>query len=183
MKKVFFVLFLCFPVVAFGVPSVRMLGNQSATVAASGAGTKVTPAKASVSNETNAARVGSLRVNNKATASAPSATNGKLTRFPSITPMHSYGIAKTPKTKEPAATSGTPSTNVDVDVIVNAVMQNVENNLYNTEGFKEGVREVEDPRFDAIRVRTAAQGSPASYWDNKNLDLPSGYVYMWVEEN
>ena len=122
--KTYLVLLLVFlPIVSFGAPSVRMLGNQQALSAAVNSGTKVTPVRSSgesVGAITNA-RIGSLNVKPK---------SGALTfssRFPVIQPAYSYSSVSAPQTTGGPAHA--PS-NVDVSVIVDAVTQDIQNNYY-----------------------------------------------------
>lgn len=192
MKK-YLVLFLVFlPAMSFGAPSVRMLGSQPALSAAINSGAKVTPVKSSgeSSGVTTSARIGSLHTKPKSGALTSAGSVSSSSRFPVIQPAYSYNSVNAPQT------SGGPAyapANVDVAAIVDAVTQNIQDNyydrneVYNNNEFVTAVQEVmedfENPRIDAVRVRTAAQGSPKLYWDNKGLSLPSDYIYIWVEEN
>jgi hypothetical protein len=141
------------------------------------------------SGVTTSARIGSLHTKPKSGVLTSSGSVSSSSRFPVIQPVHSYSSVSAPQTTGP---SYAPA-NVDVAAIVDAVTQNIQNNyydrneVYNNNEFVTAVQEVmedfEDPRIDAVRVRTAAQGSPKPYWDNKGLSLPSDYIYIWVEEN
>lgn len=193
MKKYVVFLLLFLPMVSFGAPSVRMLGNQPALSAAISSGSKVTPVKSSAENAAaSTARIGTLSAKAK-TSNLSSANSIKSSsRFPVIQPAYSYNSVSTPQTGGSSGGSYAPS-HVNVDEIVSAVTQNIDGRyytkaeVYNNSDFVEAVQDVvedvDDPRIDAIRVRTAAQGSPRSYWESQGLSLPSGYVYMWVEDN
>ena len=89
MKKYVVSLLLFLPMVAFGAPSVRMLGNQPALSAAISSGAKVTPVKAS--NETgsvsSSARIGTL--SSKSKLNNLSSANGISSMNLSVTPLSS----------------------------------------------------------------------------------------------
>ncbi len=206
MKKCLILFWVFVPVVSFGAPSVRMLGNQPALSAAINAGAKVTPVKSSgeSTNTLSNARVGSLNSKVKPSSLTSSGAVSSSSRFPVIQPAYSYNTVATPQTGGASQTGGYSSgpaqmpANVDVAAIIDAVTHNIENNyynvneVYNNSEFVTAVRDVvngvDDPRIDAIRVRTAQQGSPSAYWESKisqgkAKSLPSDYIYIWVEEN
>lgn len=175
MKKFLIFVLLCIPMTAFAASSVRVLGGKSATpgttVPTSTASAKVLPAKSAAVKTTSAAspRIGTVRA--KAKTVAPTTVGGSVTsttstnsgsRFPVITPAHSYNSV----TKPSAASSGN-TTNVNV------------NNYYTKDEVDE---KLDDPRFDMIRI---SNGNPESNWtDNPLLQqrLNERYVFMWIEE-
>ncbi len=188
MKKFGLLLLLLFvPVVSFGAPSIRMLGNKTAMTTTAASGSKITPVKATVSNEASnsTARLGSLRAKSK-TNNLTTNNSLKGSRFPVITPASSYNSVAAPQISGGTygGTASVPA-NVDVAAIVDAVTQNIANDyynkteVYNTNEFKEAVRaeipeETDDPRIDAIRI-----GSRPSH----SAELDPNYVYIWIEEN
>ena len=198
MKKYVISLLLFLPMVSFGAPSVRMLGNQPALSAAISSGAKVTPVKApnESSSSSSSARIGTLSARSKPSNLSSVKTVSSSSRFPVIQPAFSYNSVSTPQTGGTSGSSGSANVpaNVNVAEIVDAVTQNIERNYYNTDQvynnthFVEAVQNVindntnDDPRFDAIRI---SDGNPRTYWENKGLSLPSdnSYVYIWIEEN
>ena len=111
MKKYLVLALLLAPAVSFAAPSVRVLGSGSGTTASSATGSKITPAKtASVSKTaaTNAAnagrtasgsRIGTVRATPKvANTVANTTASGTASRFPVITPAHSYSSVTKPQT-------------------------------------------------------------------------------------
>ena len=200
MKKYFVLLLIFAPMLSFGAPSVRMLGNQPALSAAINSGVKITPVKSSGENvgAVSGARVGSLNAKTKSSNLNSVSTVSSSSRFPVIQPAYSYNSVVAPQTGGSSSGPAQMPANVDVAAIVDAVTQNIENNYYNVNevynnnefvtAVKDVVEDIDDPRIDAIRVRTAQQGSPSSYWGNKinqgkAKNLPSDYIYMWIEEN
>jgi hypothetical protein len=199
MKKYLVLSLIFVPMVSFGAPSVRMLGNQPALSAAMNSGAKVTPVKSSNENTgvASTARVGSLQAKVKSGNLTSVGTASSSSRFPVIQPAYSYNTVAAPQTGGSSSPAQVPA-NVDVAAIIDAVTQNIENNyydinhVYNNNEFvtavQKEVEDFDDPRVDAIRIRTAQEGSPSGYWEakinqGKARELPSDYVYIWVEEN
>ena len=175
MKKVLIFALVLFPAFAFGAPSVRMLGNNNVAKATTNSGAKITPAKSNAtSGAISAARLGTLKTKVKTTGVKGAITNSN-TRFPIITAAQPYSSVKRPKTD----TTTSSSAGVDTDAIIYAVTQNIEKNyynkdeVYNNNNFIQAVKDVDDPRIDAIKV-----GAKPVH-DTK---LPSDYVYIWIEE-
>nr|MBQ0091690.1 hypothetical protein [Candidatus Enterousia merdequi] len=174
MKKFLIFIFLLIPGVAFSVPSVRMLGSNS--------GTKITPAKTVTvpsttnnnANKTKVSRLGSVRLKNVETSGAITASG---TRFPVISTTHYYNSTNTPET---TGASSCGCKNVDIDAVVDTIVRNVESNyynkadVYNTDEFVEAVKDIDDPRIDAIRTVRPNE--------HHSVNLPSDYVYVWIEE-
>ena len=185
MKKCLILLLVFAPVVSFGAPSVRMLGNQPALSAAISSGARVTPVKASgestgtVSN----ARIGSLHSKPKASALTSVGSVSSASRFPVIQPAYSYNTVTAPQTGGSSGSAQMPA-NVDVAAIIDAVTHNIENNyydvneVYNNNEFVTAVQnvmeDVDDPRIDAVKIGSRPVHSAS---------LPSDYVYIWIEEN
>lgn len=175
MKKYVILALLFVPMVAYSAPSVRVLGNKtdSNTVAT----TKAAPAKlsATANNNTSGSRIGTMRAK-PATSKTGAGTDS---RFPVALTNPKYQAIEKPKT---GVVSVVTTADVDTDEIVNEVMNKVgdnyynktyiDNNYYNNAQFDDAVRDVDDPRVDAIRI-----GRP----DDHEEDLPSNYVYMWIE--
>lgn len=183
MKKYGILLLLFVPMVSFGAPSVRMLGNNKpALTAAAASGARITPTKTTESS-VNTSRIGSLRAKTKTSGLTATGSLGTGSRFPVITAASSYNSVAAPKTDVAPAVAPAQG-NVDTAAIVDAVTQNIENNyytkseVYNTDEFKEAVRaeipETDDPRIDAVRIGSRPVHS---------AQLPSDYVYIWIEEN
>lgn len=173
MKKILFMVLLVLPFTAFGAPSVRMLGNNTPSNTASAQ--KITPTKTSAaSNAAATSRIGTLRIAPKASGTV-GAISGSNSRFPIITAAHSYNSVATPSKD---TTVVIPS-NVDTDEIVDTVVQRIENNyynkseVYNNNEFINAVKDIDDPRIDAIKVGSKPVHSEP---------LPSDYVYIWIEE-
>ncbi|MBR0212295.1 MAG: hypothetical protein IJQ55_01690, partial [Alphaproteobacteria bacterium] len=176
MKKFLVLALLLAPAVSFAAPSVRVLGSGSGTTASSATGSKITPAKtASVSKTaaTNAAnagrtasgsRIGTVRATPKvANTVANTTASGTASRFPVITPAHSYSSVTKPQTA-----GGNTTVNVDLDNYYN---KEEVNNIINA------LKQEDDPRFDMIRV---SHGNPQDNWNG--YQIPEGYVFMWIEE-
>ena len=172
MKKLLMISLLVLPMTATAASSVRVLGTNSNT--GSVAAQKITPTKSVSSIGSNTTpRVGSLRAAPKLSSNTgvvPSSSS----RFPIISTAHSYNSVTTP------TSSGTVvPASVDVDAIVDAVTQRIENNyyskteVYNNNEFKQAVQDVDDPRIDAIKVGSRPVHSAT---------LPSDYVYIWIEQ-
>ncbi|MBO7042706.1 MAG: hypothetical protein J6W08_02450 [Alphaproteobacteria bacterium] len=171
MKKYLVLALLLVPTVSFAAPSVRVLGSGSGTTASSATGTKITPAKtANVSKAAatntgrtaSGSRIGTVRAMPKVGSGTVSTTaSGTASRFPVITPAHSYSSVTKPQTA-----SGT-TINVDLDNYYN---KEEVNNIINA------LKEEDDPRIDAIRL--VDPSTPGLH----TKDLPSDYVYMWIEE-
>jgi len=179
MKKYIVLALLFVPMVAWGAPSVRVLGNKAATPAATTTVTKVTPAKTTaVTTGDTTSRVGTVRAKAKTSAVSNTAANS-VSRFPVITPAKSYNAVIKP---QPSGGNTTVKpVDVDTDAIVQEVTQNVEQNIDN---YKQEVNTIinelkdkDDPRFDMVRVSTE---NPVNKWSG--YDIPSDYVFMWVED-
>ena len=170
MKKFFVLALLLAPAVSFAAPSVRVLGSGSGTTASSATGAKITPAKtASVSKTAttntgrtaSGSRIGTVRAVPKVGSGTVSTTaSGTASRFPVITPAHSYSSVTKPQTA-----GGNTTVNVDLDNYYN---KEEVNNIINT------LEPKDDPRIDAIRLVDPS--------DKHTEVLPPDYVYMWVEE-
>lgn len=180
MKKYLLLFLLLIPAVSFAASSVRVLGTKSATPASSSStGVKVTPAKVSAASTGNAttSRTGILRAKPKTDIVSNTASSGTSSaRFPVVvSTLGSYNNANVPKTTGMSFTTG-----VDTEAIINAVMENVAKDYYNKDQvydndmFRVAVRDVDDPRIDAIRTRDPSSLHPG-------VDLPADYVYMWIE--
>lgn len=195
MKKYWILLLVFFPVVSFAVPSVRMLGSNPALT--SSVKSRITPVKAENKTEekslnSSTSRIGSIK------AKALQATQStKDTRFPVVVSGYSYNTVDKPEQGQNGVyNSGGTTTNVDVATIIEAVTQNIANNYYNktevyntTEVYnKEEIdakldnQILDDPRFDAIRIVRGRNGSVPSDSDYPT-NLPSNYIYMWIEED
>lgn len=155
MKKFLVFILLLFPVVALAAPSVRMLGAKTATTAtaANDSGTNINKTTTSVKlNQTAPIRAASNIRTKTSTSSGAISDSG--TRFPVITAAKVYNSATDSKVP-------TVSGMVITDEIVETIVQ--------------AVKDVDDPRIDAIRTRNP-----------KNLHtapLPYDYVYVWIEKN
>jgi len=178
MKKYLVVFLLFFPAISFGVPSVRMLGSVQPVAAQPATATKLTPAKSSVENAkpVSIGRAASLQAKSKVSSLTSGAGTSSTSRFPIITAAHSYNSVTSPQ-----ATGGsTGSSSVNVDTIIQAVTNNIENNYYTKEEVNNLIQQGStvdiDPRmFDVVRTSNPAQAH--------NADAPSGFVYIWIEEN
>lgn len=171
MKKIFGFIFLLLPVVSFAAPSVRLLGNQPALSAATSSGVKVTPRKASVSDDSlvSNARIGTLHAKPKMNSLSNSSSLNTGSRFPVITPAYSYSSVSTPKTAGAVNQPNPTTSNADVSAIVDALTRD-----YYTKN--EIDAKFDDSRFDAIRLTDP-------YVARGNVAAPNGYIYVWVEEN
>ena len=176
MKK-YLILFLLFiPMTAFSAPSVRMLGNQSS----GGTPTKAMPVKTSETADTvSTSRIGSVRPKTKtATISSAKTGTSSESRFPAITGIK--GNYSNVVTLKPTGGNTIINTEVDTQAIIDAVMQNVENNyynkteVYNNNEFDEAVQNVDDPRIWAVSTADPKQ--------IRRKDAPEGWVYIWVED-
>lgn len=177
MNKVLILTLLFVPTLSFAAPSVRMLGNKAPTSLSAQTETKVTPTK----NTSNTAlsRVGTLRVNTKTTGNTGAITSSS-SRFPVITPAHSYSSVVSPGTVN--TNTGATVAGVDAAAIADAVAEAKEElrqEYYNKSQFTEAVRDAieDDPRFDAIRLVDPAQAK-----NRQGQTLPSDYVYIWIEK-
>ena len=174
MKIYGFLFALILPIASFGAPSVRMLGTQPAMISAASPGAKVAPAKVS-DTTTGAARTGAVQRNAKSGGAASTTAANPVARFPVISGVRSYKSVKAPQATGSYATA-TPAS-VDVEEIVNAVTQKIQNDYYDKNDLynKQEIDEkFDDPRIDAIRI-----GSRPSH----QTELTNDYVYMWIEEN
>ena len=99
MKKYIILALLFVPMVAFGASSVRVLGNKATTPAVKGTtATKAIPAKTAAvatTGDSSVSRVGAVRAKTKTGTTTASATSNS--RFPVITPAHSYSSVASPK--------------------------------------------------------------------------------------
>lgn len=171
MKKLLIFALLFVPVASFGASSVRVLGAGTTPVAGTKITTstaaKVTPSKvtaakpAAASTASNAAtsRIGTIRVKPKTTTgtltSSSAGTTSAGSRFPVITPAHSY---KTVGTQQAAGNTGGGAVQpqpVSID---------------------------DDPRFDMIRTYKSEADWRAKNNDLVNQRIDEDYVFMWVEE-
>ena len=187
MKKLFIFALLVLPMTTFAASSVRVLGSGS-NLPGSGT-TKTTSSSAKVATTPKAAlpkaaasaakvgdgsssRIGTVRVKPTAKTTTTTATgttsNAAATagsRFPVITPAHSYNTVVNPESGngiKPGAQ------NVDLS------------NYYNKQEVDD---KLDDPRFDMIRI---SNGNPRSKWIGNPLlnkrETEDGYVFMWIEE-
>ena len=188
MKKVLIFTLLFIPTLSFAAPSVRMLGSKAPATTVTQSETKSTSAKSSA----GLARIGTLRANNKVTTTnATGAITSSNSRFPVITPAHSYSSVQTPSVTSGGGTT-TIVSGVDEAAIADAVaalkdeiIQEIADDYYDKDEFDEAVQAavLDDPRFDAIRLINPANASnrrgqnfPAS------TDSGDGYVYIWIEK-
>jgi len=182
MKKYVIFALLFVPMAAFSAPSVRVLGNNTASAGnnTSVVAKKATPAKTApvVTNTANTSRVGTIRPK---TGTVSSIKPSSESRFPVIAPNHIYNSVSTPK-----PTGGTTVINseVDTDAIVNTVMQEVANNYYNQEEIDNIVNNLdeEDPRVDMIHMGNKRSDWMTSHAAEVQALEDQGYVFMWVED-
>ena len=188
MKKYILAILFITPFAVSAAPSVRVLGNKNV------GNTQIVPAKTGTVKTTTNARVGTLKT--KTTSSGPSGvltSNGS--RFPVITPAKSYNIVTQPSggttsggntgTTTPSNTGScnmcTDTINEIVDTVTNKVEGDIVSNyydkteVYNNNEFTEAVKDVDDPRIDAIRTR-----NPAGL--HQGAELPDDYIYVWIEQ-
>ena len=175
MKKFLIFSLLFLPMTVDAASSVRMLGAGSDTKSV--AAQKITPTKSTAATGAVAvSRAGTLRAAPKVSGSTGT-VSGSSSRFPIITTARPYNSVATPSSSGGSATV-TPAS-VDTEAIINAVTQRIENNYYNKEevynnnNFIEAVKDVDDPRIDAIKVGSRPVHS---------AELPSDYVYIWIEQ-
>ena len=173
MKKFLIFALLILPVASFGASSVRVLGSGAATPAAGAKTTtisaaKITPAKvtaakpsaASTASTATTSRIGTIRAKPKTTTGTISAgTSGGTTstgsRFPVITPAHSYKVVNT---------------------------QQAAGNTGGSSGGTQVVGVDDDPRFDMIHVDSREDYWRNKNNSLVNQRIDEGYVFMWVEE-
>jgi len=176
MKKIVFLVLLILPLSVFGAPSVRVLGSSVPTKVSA-----LTTTQKETSSNSSTARIGTLRAKKTNTATSTS-TSGS--RFPVATTVGKYTDAQNSVQRQTGrGITPTVTAAVDTDAITNtvtqAVLQNVQENyydkreVYDNNKFDKAVKQVEDPRKDAIRV-----GSKPVYSES----LPAGYAYIWIEE-
>ena len=174
MKKYIVLALLLIPVASFGAPSVRVLGNNAGTPAASGAtAVKVTPAKTTLkaASDSSAARVGTLRAKSKTSGTVSTTGATSTSRFPVITPAHSYSSVTKP---QPAATTTTVTpSNIDID---NYYTKEEVNNIVNA------LNQEEDPRVDMIHMGNQRASWMATHGARVNELENDGYVFMWIED-
>ena len=168
MKKLLVFAILLLPMTTFAASSVRVLGAKPAT---SGATTttamtsnisKAAQSKTASTNTDGAttSRIGAI--SSKAKKATGTLTGSKTTgttsgsRFPVITPAHSYNTVNKPQ-------SGT-------------------NNTGTGGGTTVITRDVDDPRFDMIHVNNRESYWRNEMPDLVNQREREGYVFMWVEE-
>ena len=169
MKKFLIFALLILPITSFGASSVRVLGSGTATPAAGlASATKVTPAKvtaakpaaASTASTAATSRIGTIRVKPNATTNTLSAGTSSSTsagsRFPVITPAHSY---KTVTSQQAGATNTGTGT-----------------------GTAQPASVTDDPRFDMIHVNSQETYWRNKNNALVNQRLGDGYVFMWIEE-
>ena len=175
MKKLLVFAFMILPMTAFAASSVRVLGTgvtpgagAKTTTTNSGA-TKVTPAKvmaakpaaastSSTAATTPSSRIGTIRAKPKVTTgtiSASSNTNTAGSRFPVITPAHSYNTVG----KQQASGGNTSGSNVSSETVI-----------------------LDDPRFDMIHVNSREDYWRQRNNALVNQRESEGYVFMWIEE-
>ena len=170
MKKLLIFALLFVPVASFGASSVRVLGAGTTPVAGTKTTTstaaKVTPSKvtaakpAAASTASNAAtsRIGTIRVKPKTTTgtltSSSAGTTSAGSRFPVITPAHSYKTVGTQQAQSSGSGTVQPQP-VSID---------------------------DDPRFDMIRTYKSEADWRAKNNDLVNQRIDEDYVFMWVEE-
>lgn len=176
MKKIVLLALLLVPTMSFAASSVRVLGTKNATTTSGATATaapaaKVLPAKAATASSASAgSRVGTVRALPKvASGTVSTAATNSTSRFPVITPAHSYNTVNKPQT----VSGGTTVINADLD------------NYYNKDEVNTIINELkddEDPRVDMIHL-----GNKRADWfrthEDRVKDLErEGYVFMWVEE-
>ena len=186
MKKLFIFALLVLPMTTFAASSVRVLGSGSnlpgsgtTKTTSSSAKVATTPkaalpkaaASAAKAGDGSSSRIGTVRVKptTKATTTTATGTTSNAaatagSRFPVITPAHSYDTVVNPQAGNGVKPSGQ---NVDLS------------NYYN----KQEVDDlIDDPRFDMIRI---SAGNPRPNWVGNPLLQQregQGYVFMWIEE-
>ena len=133
MKKLLIFALLIVPVASFGASSVRVLGAGTTPVAGTKTTTtssaaRVTPSKVTVAKPAAAAtasnaatsRIGTIRVKPKTTTGTLTGSSTGTTtagsRFPVITPAHSYDSVKTPQ-----VAGGTTVVNAEEDTRVDMI--------------------------------------------------------------
>lgn len=172
MKKLLIFALLIVPVASFGAPSVRVLGagttpvvGKKTTTTSSAARvtpSKVTaakPAAAATASNASTSRIGTIRVKPKTTTGTLTGSSTGTTtvgsRFPVITPAHSY---KTVGTQQAAGNTSSGTVR------------------------PQPVSIGDDPRFDMIRTYESEDEWRAKNNDLVNQRIEDGYVFMWVEE-
>ena len=187
MKKLFIFALLVLPMTTFAASSVRVLGSGSnlpgsgttkttSTSAKVAATPKATLPKAATTaakaGDGSSSRIGTVRVKPTTKTATTTATPGTTSnaaaaagsRFPVITPAHSYDTVVNPQ-----AGNGVKPSGQEVDL----------SNYYN----KQEVDDlIDDPRFDMIRI---SEGNPRTKWIGNPLlqqREDEHYVFMWIEE-
>ena len=186
MKKYVILALMFVPMVSFAAPSVRVLGSGTATSASSTTGAKVTPAKttAAAKNTVTAAkattanagsRVGTVRVSPKPVGSGTTSGTGTTSRFPVITPAHSYNSLNKPQ----STGGGTTVINQEVNLDNYYNKQDVDNKIEEINTTINNLEPEKDPRVDMIR-----KGHPERDWEgHPDLDdLKTNHYFMWIEE-
>ena len=178
MKKIIIMLFVCVPLVAVSAPSVKVLGakNTEAVSGAASAAKSTTNAKSAQATPMRAAS--NVRAK---TSNLSGAISGSGSRFPVVTTAKIYPNVN--DTSVPTV-SGMVVSDDMVNTIVQTVTERVEGNIlnnyynttevYNNNYFTQAVRDVDDPRIDAVRTRNPASLHPG-------VALPSDYIYFWIE--
>jgi len=173
MKKLLIFALLIVPVASFGASSVRVLGAGTTPVAGTKTTTtssaaRVTPSKvtaakpAAAATASNAAtsRIGTIRVKPKTTTGTLTGSSTGTTtagsRFPVITPAHSYKTVGTQQA-QPSGSGGGAAQPQPVSID-------------------------DDPRFDMIRTYKSEADWRAKNNDLVNQRINEDYVFMWVEE-
>ena len=170
MKKFLVAVLLFIPIVSFAAPSVRMLGTKSTTgtaVADSGSSVKTTTSvKVNQTLPVRAANNVKLKTSNLSGAISDSGS-----RFPAVTTAKTYSSATDSKVP---TVSGTVITDDTVNTIIQAVENNIHNNYYNKTEVIQAVKDIDDPRIDAIRTVNPKGLHSAT--------LPNDYIYVWIEK-
>lgn len=184
MRKYIILALLSVPITAFSAPSVRVLGNNTASAGnnnTSAVVKKAIPAKAApvATNTASTSRVGTIRAKTGTISNTKPASES---RFPVIAPNHIYNSVSTPK-----PTGGTTVVNseVDTDAIVNTVMQQVESNYYNqtqVDNMINNLNPEEDPRVDMIHMGNKRSDWMSTHATEVQALENQGYVFMWVED-
>ncbi len=187
MKKLLIFALLLVPMTTYAASSVRVLGAKSATTNAgttttttsgtSNLSKAATAAKSgATSSNAGSARIGTIssRAKKIAAATGTNSVTTSSSRFPVITPAHSYKTVTPPQPGTEGGGVNPGCCDVDVNAIVDAVTQRIP----------------DDPRVDMIRTFPASQAGQAEaimtqYWQNNPRYAgfrQDGWVFMWVEE-
>ena len=170
MKKLLIFTLLLLPMTTFAASSVRVLGAKPATTTASGTTATNTGSsnlmRAAQATKTSAANTAGATTSRIGTVSSKAKkTTGTLTgatttsagsRFPVITPAHSYNTVNKPQSGSNNAGTGSNTT----------IVKEAE----------------EDPRLDMIHVNSQETYWRNKNNALVNQRLDDGYVFMWIEE-